>query len=159
MLVLERDARTAATMLLLAMLVCVRPPGWGHLHTYRTRFLEAEIPALPELDRATIILAEDEPLAFLALAFPPSARFVRIGGNLLGPPIPEYAMDREAARRIARAGEPIYALLEDPKSDHVRDVLERQRLILGAPCAPVRANLLTRNSSVELCPLQRAPQR
>lgn len=155
MLVLERNARTAAIMLLLTMLVCVRPPGWGHLHTYKAKFLEAEIPALPELDRATIILAEDEPLAFLALAFPPSAQFVRIGGNLLGPPYPAYGMDREAARRIALAGGRMYALLEDPKSDRVRDVLERQKLVLIPPCAPVRANLLTRNSTVELCPLER----
>ena len=157
MLVLERNARKAAAMLLLAMLVCVRPPGWGHLHTYRATFLDAEIPALPELDRATIVLAEDEPLAFLALAFPPSARFVRIGGNILGPPFPAYGMDREAARRIAQAEGRIYALLENPDSDHVRDVLERQHLALDRPCVPVHANLLTRNSSVELCPLQRRP--
>jgi len=158
LLVLERDARTAATMLLLAMLVCVRPPGWGRLHTYRAAFLEAEIPALPELDRATIVLAEDEPLAFFALAFPPSARFVRIGGNLLGPPNAAYGMDREAARRIAQTDGRIYALLASPQSDHVREVLARQHLALDPPCAPLRANLLKRNSSAVLCPLQRRPE-
>ena len=158
MLVLERNAKKAAIMLLLVMLVCVRSPGWGHLHKYRASFLEAEIPALADLDQATIVLAEDEPLAFLALAFPPSARFVRIGGNFLGPPYPPYGMDREAARRIAGADGRIYALLANPDSDHVRDVLERQQLALDTPCAPVRANLLTANSSVVLCPLQRRPK-
>jgi hypothetical protein len=37
-------------------------------------------------------------------------------------------------------------------------VLERQHLVLDPPCAPVRANLLTRDSSPELCPLQRRPE-
>jgi len=67
-------------------------------------------------------------------------------------------MDREAARRIARSDGRIYALLASPQSDHVREVLARQHLVLDPPCAPLRANLLKRNSSAELCPLQRRPE-
>ena len=42
-------------MLLVAMLLCVRPPGWGHLQTFRATFLDAEIPSAADLDRATDI--------------------------------------------------------------------------------------------------------
>ena len=155
MLALERNAATSALMLLAAMLVLVRPPGWGHLHKFGDHFLETEMAQMPGLDRATIVFAENEPLAFLALALPANARFVRIGGNLLGPPYPEYGMDREAARRIAAADGPLYGVLADPKSDQVHEVLARQNLELSGACTPIHSNLLTGKFSAQLCPLQR----
>jgi hypothetical protein len=154
-LALERRAATAAVMLLATMLVLVRPPGWGHLHRYGASFLEADVPPMPGLDHATVVLAENEPLAFLALALPADARFVRIGGNLLGPPYPEYGMDREAARRLAAGDGPLYGLLADPKSEQVQAVLARQHLEFAGACAPIRSNLLTGKFAAQLCPLQR----
>lgn len=156
MLALDRPSTPAAIMLLALLFVLVRPPGWGHLHSWRARFVETEVPALAQLDRATIVLAEDEPLAFLALGFPPSARFVRIGGNLLGPPYPEYGMDREARRRIDAATGPLYALLADPQSAQVAAVLERQQLVLAGGCEAVRSNLLKAGTVAQLCPLRHA---
>jgi hypothetical protein len=155
LLALERNATTAALMLLAAMLVLVRPPGWGHLHKFSANFLEAQVPQMPGLDHATVVFAENEPLAFVALALPPGARFVRIGGNLLGPPYPEYGMDREAKRRLAVADGPLYGVLADPRSEQVHDVLARQNLELAGACAPIHSNLLTGKFSAQLCPLQR----
>ncbi|MGH8122441.1 MAG: hypothetical protein ACREPT_06675 [Rudaea sp.] len=147
--------RLLACILLVLIMVLDHPPHWGRLSAYGTDFLQTDIPALPDLDRSTVVLADDEPLAFLALGFPPSARFVRIGGNLLGPPYLVYGMDREAARRLAAAPGPIYALLVDPRSVKAQEALERQQLTLVPPCAPVHSNLLPEDVRVEICPVQR----
>jgi hypothetical protein len=144
-----------AAIAVAAMLLLVRPPGWGHLHTWGASFLQVDLPALPDLDRATVVLAEDEALAFLAPDFPASTSFVRIGGNLLGPPYPVYAMDDEAQRRLAAAAGPLYGLFADPASEHVREVLARQRLAADSTCAPIRSNLLTQTHRAFLCPLTR----
>lgn len=156
MLALDRPSAPVAVTLLALLLVLLRPPGWGHLHTWREHFVEIEIPALPHLDRATILFVEDEPLAFLALGFPPNAHFVRIGGNILGWPYPPYGMDREAARRIASAHGPLYALLLDPGSERVRATLARQQLALDRPCARISSNMLV--GTAQLCPAHRLPQ-
>jgi hypothetical protein len=148
------NAGMAAAVLLPLMVVAVRPPGWGHLHGYGGKYLETTLPAFPRLAEATILFAEDEPLSFLALGFPPSANFVRIGGNLLGWPYPYYAADREAARRIAAANGPLYAVVHNAGSERVRENYARQHLVATAPCAPIASNLLAGNSSAQLCPVQ-----
>ncbi|HEY8011766.1 MAG TPA: glycosyltransferase family 87 protein [Rudaea sp.] len=147
--------RLLACILLFLIMALDHPPNWGRLRAHGN-FLQTDIPALPNLDRSTVVLADDEPLAFLALGFPPTAKFVRIGGNLLGPPYPVYGMDREAARRLAAAEGPIYALLVDPRSAKAPEALERQQLTLTTPCAPVHSNLLPQDVHVEICPVQRA---
>ena len=149
----------AAKLLLTATVVLIRPPGWGHAHPYGESFLETTLPAFPDLDRATIVFAEDEPLSFLALEFPPGATFVRIAGNLLGPPFPAYAMDRDASRRLAAANAPLYALLANPESAQVRAAMARQGMLFGGPCEPIRSNLIRGNHRAELCPLRRDPSR
>lgn len=152
-----RGAWYAAT--LCAMVVLIRPPGWGRLHEYSPAFLEVAVPDVPRLAQATVVLAEDQPLAFLALGFPPTTRFIRVGGNLLGPPYPAYAMDRDAARHLAAVEGPLYALLADPRSPAAVAALERQHLILDQDCAAVRSNLLSGNRRAELCRLRREDNR
>ena len=152
----QHRARLLACILLALIMAFDHPPHWGRLSAYGTDFLQTDIPALPDLDRSTMVLVDDEPLAFLALAFPPTTRFVRIGGNLLGPPYPVYGMDREAARRLAAAQGPIYALLVEPQTAKAQEALDRQQLTLMPPCAPAHSNLLPEDVRVEICPLQRA---
>lgn len=142
--------------LLALVVITTRPADEARYPVTSHKFLQIEIPALAHLDKATIVLAEDEPLAFLALGFPPTANFVRIGGNLLGPPYPEYGMDREAARRLAAAEGPLYALLANPQADRVHDALVRQQLKFGVQCQPVHSNLLANGEQIQLCPLLRA---
>jgi len=149
-------ATIAATILLAAIVVSVAPPKLGHLHDLNGEYLDTSIPALPGLNNATIMLVEDQPLAFLALGFPPTTRFVRIGGNILGPPYPTYEMDREAARRIATADGPLYALVLDPGSERTGAVLARQHIELDFPCGAVKSNMAT--APVKLCPAHRGAQ-
>jgi hypothetical protein len=151
-----RAATVTETILLSVIVVSVIPAALGHLHTRGARYLDTSIPALPSLYNATIILAEDEPLAFLAVGFPPTAHFVRIGGNILGPPYPPYGMDREAARRIATADGPLYALLRNSGSERTNEVLARQHVELDFPCAPVKSNMSS--EPVQLCPAHRGTQ-
>ena len=144
----------AGALVLLVLLV--KPPGWGRLPEYSERFLEIDMPAKPDLARATIVFAEDEPLSFLALGLPESANLVRIGGNLLGPPAAAYGMDREAQRRLDASNGPFYALLADPRSQRTIATLARQRLALSGDCSKVRSNLLGGRHRAELCSLQRS---
>lgn len=141
-------------VLLLAMAVLELPARLGHLRPPGDSFLTADIPELPDLAGATVVLAEDEPLAFLALVFPAGTSFVRVGGNLLGPPYPPYALDREAARRIVAARGTVYGLLAQPRSAHTLAALARAGLSPAGTCWPVRSNLLGDGRSVRLCPLQ-----
>jgi hypothetical protein len=158
-LALDWSVSPLAITIFAMMLVFVRPPGWGRATIWHEHFVETQVPALPHLDRATIVLAEDEPLAFLALGFPPSAHFIRIAGNTFGPPNAEYGMDREARRRIAMADGPLYALLTDQQSARAAAAFERQQLGFDGTCAPVRSNLLKAGTTVRLCPLRRkAPE-
>jgi hypothetical protein len=148
-------ARHIAALLLGVLLLFTRPPHWGRLPENGERFLHIELPAVPQLDRATVVLPDGEPLSFLALGFPPGAHFVRVGGGLLGPPMPEYGMDRAASRHLAAAQGPLYALLLDPDSRGAPMALARQCLVRTDACAPVRNNLLGRDAW--LCPLRREP--
>lgn len=158
--ILGRGAGRTSRLLLgaaLALLVLTtRPAQWGHLAERQASFLRIDLPPLPGLERATVVLAENEPLSFLALGFPPGARFVRIGGNLMGPPIPAYGLDRAAAARIAAADGPLYALLADPASPAAAAALARQALHRSGDCAALRANLLSPPHGAWLCPLRRA---
>jgi len=150
-----RLAGRAIIGILVVIFAFTRPPYWGRLPAYGTEFLHVELPPVNNLDRATVVLAEDEPLAFLALGFPPSTTFVRIGGNLMGPPNPAYGMDREAARRLSSAHGPLFALLANPKSRRALAALKRQQLRLVPPCRDVESNLLGTTDRVYLCSLQR----
>jgi hypothetical protein len=143
----------AVAILLPLLVAAVRSPGWGHLQKFGEKYLETTIPAFPQLATATILFVEDEPLSFLALDFPPTAHFVRIGGNMLGWPYPDYAADREAARRIAAADGPLYALVRHPDSERVRENYARQHLVATAPCAPITSNMLL-SGNAQLCPVQ-----
>ena len=149
--------RTQALLgvLLVLMVIVTRPPGWGRLPAYSADFLEVRIPDVPGLQHATVVLAEDEPLAFLALAFPASTNFVRVSGNLLGPPSIAYGMDREATRRLAGATGPLYAMLANHRSERVTSALARQQLAIAGNCAPIRSNLLVGIHHAELCSLER----
>lgn len=148
-------ARRFAVLVFGVLLLFTRPPHWGRLPENGNRFLRVDLPALPQLDRATVALADGEPLAFLAPGFPAGTRFVRIGGGLLGPPLPEYGMDRAAAEHLARAEGPLYALLADANSPAAQAAFARQHLVRGNDCAAMRSNLLARDAW--LCPLQRLP--
>lgn len=149
--------RPASAIALAALLVIVTAattaPDWGRIPFHGHRFLRITLPPVYDIERATVVLAEDEPLGFLALGFPAPTKFVRICGNLMGPPFPGYGLDREAARRIAATDGPLYALLVDPKSARAHDAFARQHLELSPECAPVRSNLLVGDYHASLCRL------
>ncbi len=56
--VAPRRGRAIASTLLIALIVLIRPPGWGRLRDYGDTFLKTEIPAATALGRATVVLAD-----------------------------------------------------------------------------------------------------
>lgn len=138
---------------LLAIVVLTQPPDTGRLPHFAHHFLRIDVPPTPGLDRATVVLAESQPLAFLALGFPPTTSFVHVASDPTQYPI--YGRDGEAAHRLAAASGLLYALLVNP--DVARTNLARHHLELVPPCAFVRSNLLPvrDEETPKLCPLSR----
>jgi hypothetical protein len=138
---------------LLAITVLTQPPDTGRLPHFEDHFLRIDVPPTPGLDRATVVLAESQPLAFLALGFPFATSFVHVASDPNQYPI--YGRDGEAARRLTAATGPLYALLVNP--DVARTALARHHLELAPPCAFVRSNLLPvrDEETPKLCPLSR----
>ncbi len=141
--------------ILVVILLTTRPFFVERLPAYGPRFLDIELPGVPNLAHANVVLVEDSPLAFLALGFPPTTTFTRIGGNLMGPPIPVYGMDREAKKRIDETRGPLYALLVNPHSTHTTRILQRAGLSVRPPCKSIQSNLLPHEDHARLCSLQR----
>ncbi|MEO8669761.1 MAG: hypothetical protein ABI411_00525 [Tahibacter sp.] len=152
----EKRQQFAAVVICTILLLFTRPANWGRLQHYSEGYVEVTLPTLPDLATATVLLVDDQPLAFLAPAFPATTRFVRIGGGMLGPPIPEWRFDADAATHLATAGEPLYVLLGKPQSALVTASLARRNLRLASSeCARVQANLLPPAIPIYLCNAQR----
>lgn len=156
---LPRRAGVAALCSVLVVVgLATRAPRWGRLPAYGEHYVSVQLPALPDLDQALVVLADRAPLAFLIPAFPPQTRFVRIAGNLLGPPLPPWALDHAAAARLDAHAGPLYLLAEDTADTGLQAALQRQRLALAdEACASVDSNLLTPQTRPQLCRLERRP--
>lgn len=158
--VLALRGRTALVLLCTALAVltlATRPARWGRAPRYAEQFIEVQLPPRSDYAQAMIVLAGDEPLGFLAPSFPASTRFVRIRGNLMGPPHAEWAMDREARRRLQAHTGPLYLVVLNPADALVGEALQRQNLALaGSDCSPIRSNLYRREALPQLCELRRA---
>ena len=151
--------RVAVTVVVLALVVVTtKVPDWGRLPQYGERYVEVTLPDVP-LERATIVLPDDGALAFMIPSFPASAHFVRVGGNLMGPPMPTWALDGEAAVRIATTQGPLYALVGKADTGQADEALWRHNLAIDtATCHRVEANLLHGRPPASLCALVRAAE-
>ncbi|HJU40021.1 MAG TPA: hypothetical protein VJ724_10650, partial [Tahibacter sp.] len=148
----RRAAIAVASAVLALVTVATKPPKWGRLPNYGARYVEVTVPDVPDLSRATVLLADDAALAFVIPSFPPTTRFVRVGGNFVGPPYEPWGVDREAARRIAEATGPLYALTGNADTATADAALARHGLVRDATkCAAVTANLLHRRANATLC--------
>lgn len=142
--------------LLVVIGLATRPPRWGRLPHYGDHYVSVQLPRA-DLGAAMVVLADREPLSFLIPAFAPTTRFVRISGNLIGPPLPPWALDRSATRRLAEHVGPLYLLAVQLDSPDLQAALQRQGLALErAGCAAVDSNLLVAETRPQLCVLRRA---
>jgi hypothetical protein len=151
-------ARKAALVLLVlvaTIMLTTRAPDWGRIKHYQNDFLRVDVPRAPALARGTVVLAENEPLSFLALGFPASTHFVRIAGNNFGPPDAEYGMDRAARQHLNETDGPYFALLANPTDPDLPAALARHDFQLLPPCREVKSNLLTHQAHAYLCDLSR----
>ncbi|UXI67506.1 hypothetical protein [Tahibacter amnicola] len=153
-----RGRAATLAVVLLTVGVTTKPANWGHARHYGAQYVEVAVPAVPGLDRAMIVMADGEPLSFVIPQFPWTTQFVRVGGGFIGPPMPPWALDRVAAKRIASHTGPFYALFSPKNRTAAEQALAAAGIALGdGECRPVPANLYDRNAPVPvLCPAQRA---
>lgn len=152
-----RVALVLACSALLVLTLATRPARWGRAAHYGEQFIEVQLPPRPDYAQALVVLASDDPLGFLAPSFPPQTRFVRIRGNLMGPPQAEWALDREARRRLQAHAGPLYLVVVNLSDPLLAEALQRQGLALtGNDCSPIRSNLYRSEALPQLCELRRS---
>lgn len=153
---LPRRAVAAATFALLAVLIlATRPVQWSRLPRHGAQYIEVQLPPRADLATALVVFGDGEPLGFLAPSFPAGTRFVRIAGNLLGPPLPEWALDRAVRQRLREHRGPLYLISADPAAERLHQALQRQQLELDRDsCAGIGSNLFQGEPLPQLCVLR-----
>jgi hypothetical protein len=115
-----------------------------------------QLPAPAQQRDALVVFADHEPLAFLAPSFPAGTRFARILGNVMGPPIPEWALDRMARERIRTHRGPLLLLAVHLDDTMLPEALQRHALTLDrSSCARIDSNLFDRKGmQPQICALR-----
>ncbi|GMV29391.1 MAG: hypothetical protein AMXMBFR59_15160 [Rhodanobacteraceae bacterium] len=152
----RRSGIVFACGVLAAIGLATRPPNWGRLRSYADSYVSVQLPPVAQQGDALVVFADHEPIAFLAPSFPPGTRFARILGNVMGPPIPEWALDRRARARIHTHRGPLLLLavhLDDPQ---LPEALQRHALVVDrTQCARIDSNLFNRDGMhAQVCPLR-----
>ena len=151
----RRAAGMAVFTLLAVLILATRPVHWGRLRHYGAHYVEVQLPPRADLATALVVFGDDEPLGFLAPSFPPSTRFVRIAGNLIGPPLPEWALDRAVQQRLRIHQGPLYLIAVDLDGEILQQALQRHQLQLDrASCAGINSNLFRKEPLPQLCGLR-----
>lgn len=154
----RRFGLTTACTVLVVIGLATRPPRWGRLVHYDDHYVEVTLPARAQAADTLVVFGSREPLAFLAPAFPDGTRFVRIVGNVLGPPLPEWALDRAVYERLHRHDGPLLLLASDMNDTSLQEALRRHRLATTAePCDHVDSNLFDGETRPQLCALHTLP--
>jgi hypothetical protein len=154
----RRFGLAAACTVLVIVGLATRPPRWGRLAHYGDHYVEVTLPPRAQAANTLVVFGSREPLSFLAPAFPRGTRFVRIVGNVLGPPLPEWALDRAVNVRLQRHDGPLLLLASDIDEPSLREALQRHSLALTTePCERVDSNLLDGVTRPQLCALRTLP--
>jgi len=154
----RRIGVAAACVVLVVVGLATRPPRWGRLAHYGDHYVEVTLPARALAANTLVVFGSREPLSFLAPAFPDGTRFVRIVGNVLGPPLPEWALDRAVNERLQRHDGPLLLLASDTKEPSLREALQRHGLAVASDaCDRVDSNLLDGDTRPQLCTLRTLP--
>lgn len=153
----RRAGVVAACCVLVVVGLATRAPRWGRLDRYGDSYVTATLPPSARQSAALVVFGDDEPFAFLAPSFPAGTRFVRIRGNVIGPPIPEWGLDRLVRARIAAHPGPLLLLVAAPAAPALAEALQRHALHLdAATCAPVESPLIgPRESRPQLCAIEK----
>ena len=143
-------ARVAGWVLLLLVVSAdTRRPDWN-----RTKWSASLVPAALKLpDDALVVTASGEPLAYLALALPPTVPMIGLSNNLMSPDhCPGLQARAEGA--LARHRGPVY-LLAGGQQRAAQRLLERNYGLRAAgTCQPVAGAL----EPATLCPQKRLAQ-
>ena len=153
----RRSGLIAAVGLLVLIGLATREPRWGRLKTYSGHYVSATLPALAQQRDLLVVFGDREPLGFLAPTFPDGTRTKRVLGNIIGPPLPRWALDEAVQQRIDAHRGPLLLLAVHTDDEVLRDVLQQRGLELQPQtCATVDSNLFAaREARPRLCELHR----
>ena len=152
-----RGTRAGIATLLVVVTLGSNPPEWGRVQAQGERFLQVELPRGLDYENALVAMAGTAPIAYVALAFPATTRFVRISSNFSGFPSPVHEIDREAARLLDAHAGPLLVLFQESDAAAIQPALGRLALRMDATrCAAVRSNLVHPGEPpTRLCPATR----
>ncbi|WP_411178716.1 hypothetical protein [Paraburkholderia gardini] len=101
--------------------------NWGHAR-WAWKAFEADIPAISEPDRTTVlIVGADSARGWLATFFPPSVAFTKIAQNFEVTP----AYDERVKAMIARRGGPTYAVIQGFNNSRLDSLVKAQYFVQG----------------------------
>ncbi len=146
---LPRWRKLALVLALLLVTAATKRPNWGHSHDAAPMF---GIPPAPVDANAMVLIADEEPVAFMALGMPPSVPMVAVSNSILSPAYCS-GMQQRAKQAIEAHRGPFWLLAEDGAA------AARGQVILGdfygmrriGQCLDYPSSLRT----ARLCPLER----
>ncbi|MFV3076545.1 hypothetical protein [Niveispirillum fermenti] len=97
---LPARARGALVLALLVLVsVTARPGTWARM-PFADRFVEVNVPALPDPDNTIVIQTGYAPTSFLAYGFPPQVPFLRVHSYFIHPDHGDILLNRRMRQRI-----------------------------------------------------------
>jgi hypothetical protein len=91
-----------------AIAAAVIPTNFGRQQKFENDFLKVQVPAIPEIDRCLVLMAGNEPTAYIATQFPKTTRFAKLYSNYYFPGRNEH-LD-QITRRIVSGYDPVRIL-------------------------------------------------
>jgi hypothetical protein len=130
-------SEAAAAPLLLAIALSVQPARFERV-PWGNSFFGVKVPDDPDLSRAVVVLASEEPTAYLLPFFPPGSRFVHVASNFTGPGDSDRFEAEIRDLLYAHRG-PLFVLSEGAEDE---ERLAAYRLAVDAErCRPVATRL------------------
>jgi hypothetical protein len=150
---LRSPRRIAVGVPLLALLIAgsTKPMEFGRLEHYTRHAFDVRLPDLPP-EPFTVVLPDNDPLAYLALAFPPSTHWIRVGGNFFGWPYPPYSMDELARQRLAAAPPTRLLITRTPDGEWTTNALARFGMTVAPEsCQPLVSTIERFDKPLQIC--------
>ena len=108
LLAAEKLRLAVISFLFVVMALSVRTKAHERL-PFKDAFFRIQVPQIENPERAAILVAGGRPWSYLATAFPPATRFIRISSNMITPGDSTRLVDRIRSEINAHEG-PFYLL-------------------------------------------------
>jgi hypothetical protein len=145
-----------AACLLLAIAFSIQPGNWTRRESWLDRFVEAQIPPLPDHKDLMILMAGIEPYSHVIPEFPPDIPFVRIESNFARPE-EAVGINRIIRDRVEAHQGPFMLLMPPWQLGTGEDALAAFHLKLDEPSCQTVVDRLYDDKPLSLCKVDRQP--